>query len=134
MPSVSVRIVALEDGSMSSHLVSTTSFDAPPEGLVEWWVKMALDDLRLMMPKMKEYGAADLEAIGAALIEAGVRLPGGMAPAELGTLFYLIGKVSRMAPALGVGDAPSEDTLMDAEVYAKMCRRIRRVGGWPNKP
>lgn len=101
-----------------------------------WWLATAQRDVAAMSGKVGEYGAIDLRLIGQVLQEIGpglAKLPNDEAVhTELGTFFYLLGKVARMASAYKEGRAPIRDTLDDGSVYATMMRRIRTAGGWPN--
>jgi len=100
--------------------------------LIDWWASTSKADLEYMLPKVEAYGAIDLEIIGRGMVAAGVVRPEGVEYEEIGTLFYLLGKVARALSALAALEAPSDDTYLDTEIYAKMCRRIRHSGGWPH--
>jgi hypothetical protein len=89
--------------------------------LEDWWRRTAQADLELVIPKLQEYGSLDLELIGLAL----------GSDAEAGVMYYLLGKAGRAVSAYRRGALPSEDTLVDATIYAMMARRIRETGRWP---
>lgn len=94
-----------------------------------WWAKTAEADLAGFQPKLAEYGSGDLLAIGT---DMATLIKWADAPdrvkAELGTFFYLRGKVARMTTAYEHQRLPSDDTLHDATVYSMMMRRIRARG------
>ena len=101
--------------------------------LTVWWTNLAAQDLDGMRPKIKEYSAHDLVILGQFMASM-LRMP-EMQPAlyaELGCMFYLLGKLARALGAYQDNAWPSDDTLKDIEIYTKMIRRIRAVGGWPN--
>jgi hypothetical protein len=77
---------------------------------------------------MEQYGSTDLTAIGDALKALGV--PDVVPSAELGVLFYALGKVHRALSEIHAGRSPSDDTWFDLRVYAGMARAIR-AGKWP---
>lgn len=103
-----------------------------PEGyaeLEEWWMGLAQADLDRMLPKVTEYTASDLLLMGQ-FMEHWLGLPVGTGK-EAACVWYALGKVARAVSAYREGRLPSEDTLQDLEIYAKMARRIREKGNWP---
>lgn len=104
--------------------------------LQEWWQDVGMRELEELLPKAKRYGALDLDAIGFVLSrmldpEGKMHEPTKAFRQELACHFYLLGKVGRMASAYQAGELPSDDTLMDAAIYARMMQRIRQNGQWP---
>lgn len=113
-----------------------------PEGvdpeLFGWWMDTAYEDLVKTAPKAAEYGgrsagpATDLILIGRNLAEL---LDMHDAPdsvlMELGVWFYMQGKVARLVADYQQKRPGKADTWFDAEVYAKMARRIQAAGQWP---
>lgn len=110
-----------------------------PQSLEEWWVAKARAEIEDMTAKTAEYGgggrAHDLIGIGNDLAQAMGRtgsVVGDDEATELGIWFYLRGKMGRAMAALIDGRMPSDDTIHDILVYARMIQRTREVGGWPN--
>lgn len=100
--------------------------------LQDWWAKVAAEDAARTIPKVIEYGSADLKVMGAALqamIPRGEELPARVGQ-EAAVAFYLLGKVARMFGAYAQGQAPTDDTWLDARIYAMMGHRIRERGEW----
>ena len=111
---------------------------SPGSDLEQWWQSVTRNDLEATLPKVAEYGSADLEVMGAAMIrlhpnhdamDEGERKQVGL---EMAIAFYLLGKVSRLYGAYQSGGQPSDDTWLDASVYSMMGRRVRNSGGWPS--
>lgn len=107
-----------------------------PDDVVEWLVRLVSDELEPMIRKAAEYGGADLEIMGGAMIALVDRskFPPdtnwtklGM---EMGLAFYQLGKISRMFGAWAEGRTPSDDTLYDDMIYSLMLRFVRRFGHW----
>lgn len=110
-----------------------------PQSLEEWWVAKARAEIEDMTAKTAEYGgggrAHDLIGIGNDLAQAMGRTGSTVSDdeaTELGIWFYLRGKMGRAMAALIDGRMPSDDTIHDILVYARMVQRTREVGGWPN--
>lgn len=99
------------------------------EPLESWWTRSAQADLDDMLPKISEYTSSDLVLMGE-FMEHWLGLAEGSGQ-EAACMFYALGKVARAVSAYKEGRLPSEDTLKDLEIYAKMARRIREVGAWP---
>jgi hypothetical protein len=105
--------------------------------LETWAVQTIVQDLRGIIPKIKEYGAVDLELMGKALLEYG---PPGQGKGENwldisvgmehAVIFYLMGKIGRCVSAIAAGEKPSDDTYMDITIYSLMLRYIRVHGVW----
>lgn len=105
------------------------------DALKDWWVDTALADIDKIAPKAIEYSSQDLCDLGRVMADLlGWPVPGVEEATELGIFFYLQGKFSRWAGAIKEGRRPSDDTLLDIDVYTKMARRNRAVGGWPFAP
>lgn len=104
--------------------------------LDNWWMDVAAEDVASVSAKAAEYGAADLDVMGEALIAT---TPFRDAPPdqrrrighELAIGFYALGKIGRMFGAYAQGKLPSDDTIHDLVVYGMMLRRVREAGGWP---
>jgi hypothetical protein len=94
--------------------------------LVEWMVNTVREDIESIIPKVMEYGATDLEALGVTLFPDGE--PGGQIAA--GCAFYLMGKAARAAAAYREGREASEDTWKDITVYSLMGRFGIEHGYW----
>lgn len=103
-----------------------TSPTMTPEALRDWMHQTLEDDLKGLIPKAMEYGATDLEAMGATLMPNG-SVQDGM---EAACQFYLLGKAARAAAAYQEGRVASDDTLKDETVYSLMTRAIRHFGHW----
>jgi hypothetical protein len=84
-----------------------------------------------MAPKAVEYSSYDLDLIGRITQDMTAADP-GVSPAELACWWYLIGKVGRAVGVLRTGGRPSDDTILDLGIYARMIQRIRYCGGWPD--
>lgn len=105
--------------------------------LIDWWTCLAASDANAVIPKAVEYGGADFDIMGAAMLglkpelwdgaDAGERLAQGR---EMAIMFYALGKVARAMSAYGEGRKPSDDTLADLARYAMMARRVRETGKW----
>lgn len=106
--------------------------------MARWWHELAEEEIQRTLPKVFEYGgrgaAMDLIDIGRDLARSQGRTVGDEEAAELGCVFYLRGKMSRIMSAVIEGRRPSDDTLFDLGVYVRMVQRIRAVGGWPLAP
>lgn len=108
------------------------------EALVDWWMEQAAAEAKAIVPKAVEYGAADLQVMGEAMLllmpeEATEGLTHERRSAigqEVAVAFYALGKVARLFGAYTQGRLPSDDTWYDLGVYARMGRRIRETGGW----
>ena len=99
-----------------------------PQDIKPWWLGTGLADYESFGPKLAEYGAGDLVAIGQQMAGIAGREVDEQQAAELGVFFYLFGKMARWAEALEQGRAVSDDTLHDITVYSMMARRIRQTG------
>lgn len=103
------------------------------EALEEWWLENAKREAEKLGPKAIEYGSYDLELIGDVLHTI-IDHSSSRARAkdlESGIVFYLIGKIARLASALRDGHEPSDDTFLDISIYARMALYIREKGQWP---
>ena len=106
--------------------------------LLHWWLVGSMSDFLKTVPKAMEYGghasgpATDLLLIGRNLAEL---LDMHDAPdsllMELGCWFYMQGKVARLVSDYKQKRPGKRDTWFDAEIYAKMARRIQEKGQWP---
>lgn len=81
--------------------------------------------------KAAQYGSADLDLIGRAMLL--------MMPEErrdermallLGISFYLTGKVARIFGQIERGETPDQDSFYDANVYSMMALRVLQEGKW----
>lgn len=99
-----------------------------------WWLERASDEADKVIPKAVEYGSTDLVEIGKTLATTMGRKVSDEEAAEIGVYFYVVGKLARWTDAVRDGRRPSDDTLYDLGVYAKMAQRIRHSGGWPAAP
>ncbi len=114
---------------------------ACPEGvdeeLFQWWMDCSYEDLARTAPKAAEYGgtagpATDLLLIGRNLAElCGLHEADDALLMELGVWFYMQGKVARLVADYQQKRPGKADTWFDAEIYAKMARRIQETGQWP---
>lgn len=135
-----------EELDVTSGLGTTPSFVALDEAeafreqeldrklLAGWWLQKAESEVAQTVAKAVEYGATDLVDIGKSLARVAGREVTDQEAAEWGIFFYLEGKLSRWRSALERGDRPSDDTLLDVGVYARMAQRNREAGGWPFGP
>jgi hypothetical protein len=82
------------------------------------------------VPKAVEYGSSDLHAIGIQMAVLKPELLTVVNPEELAIAFYLQGKVARLFGAYERGEAPSDDTWFDCEVYSQMAQYVREHGKW----
>ena len=101
------------------------------EGLRQWWLGQAENEIKRTVPKAVEYGATDLVDIGRDLARCMGRTVSDEEAAELGIFFYLRGKMSRWVDAVARGERVSDDTMFDLGVYVRMAQRVRSHGGWP---
>lgn len=106
--------------------------------LVGWWEQLAESDAGKTAPKAIEYGAADLDIMGQAMVSLGGDLWNGASQEEklaigreMACAFYALGKVARVFSAFQQGRRPSDDSWFDITVYSVMARRIRQNGEWP---
>jgi hypothetical protein len=102
--------------------------------LENWWLDLANEEIRRVVPKAVEYGSTDLIDIGRMLARAMKRTVSDEEAAELGIYFYLVGKMARWSDAVKEERLVSDDTLHDIGVYVRMAQRVRAVGGWPFAP
>lgn len=106
--------------------------------LADWWRDKAEKDLAMLLPKAGEYGAVDLVIIGQTMARISEGLAGRTLSddeaAEVGIFMYVVGKMARWEAAIIEGRRPSDDTLLDINVYSRMVERIRVTGGWPHAP
>lgn len=99
--------------------------------LAGWWAAVSADDVGPAEIKAKEYGSLDLIIIGRTMREMIGIAPDIVSDAEIGIIFYALGKVARAISAVGSGRRPSDDTWHDITVYSMMVRRLRDAGQWP---
>lgn len=98
--------------------------------LSEWWLDHASEEASKTIAKMEEYGAGDLAMIGHSISKmANRQVEDQKQAAELGIVFYALGKIARVLSAVEDGNIPSDDTWFDLAVYAKMALAIRS-GAW----
>lgn len=115
-------------------------FDIPDDEMadvVTWWLNTAYSDIMKTLPKMTEYGggmdgSADLQLMGenlATLLD--MHDAPDAVKQEMACWFYLQGKVARLVTDFKAHRPGKPDTWFDAEIYAKMARRIQEKGRWP---
>lgn len=98
--------------------------------LAQWWLQTCQEDIKYLVPKAIQYGSADLEIMGEAMLVLLPECRGKVEGQELAVAFYLLGKVARMFGAYAQGQRPSDDTWYDARIYGGMGQHIRQFGGW----
>lgn len=102
------------------------------QDLMTWWMSTAYSEIDSMMPKVTEYGATDLMWVGRQMAEATNRPDiTDEEAAELGIYWFILGKIARWHAAVTEGRRPSDDTLHDLGIYARMAQRVRNAGNWP---
>lgn len=100
--------------------------------LENWWLGTSRNDFESVILKAVQYGSNSLQEMGHKLAQLNGRKVTDAEAQELACWFYATSKVERWTDAVMRGDRPSDDTILDAEVYLKMARRIRQAGGWPS--
>ncbi len=102
--------------------------------LSEWWRSQAEKEIQATVPKAVEYGAADLEVMGQAMLHLVPREKRSrQLGIEMALAFYALGKVARLFGAFERGELPSADTWFDLGVYCRMAERVREFGEWMPK-
>lgn len=97
-----------------------------------WWVESSKREIDGSLEKIKHYGAADLSHIGRVwAARKGMDELTEAEYAELGCLYYMSGKMSRIESAITRGEFPDGDSVFDLLFYAKMVFRLRASGAWP---
>jgi hypothetical protein len=96
-----------------------------------WWVKEAEREATKLVPKAQEYGSYDLQFLGQFLADVIGQDYETAEAMEAGIIFYLIGKIARLASSVKDGGQASDDTYRDIAIYAKMVLYIREKGQWP---
>lgn len=101
-----------------------------------WWMDIAGEEADKAVSKADEYGSYDLVLLGRVMADmTGFPVQDGESPeetyAELGIMFYVLGKLARWTGAIVEGRRVSDDTLQDIATYTRMVQRVRAVGGWP---
>lgn len=105
------------------------------ETLRDWWIDQAHIEAEAVVPKAVEYGANSMIEVGRTMARIQGRTDVSEEEAiELACMFYLMGKLGRWVDAVAEGRRPSDDTIYDIGVYARMAQRVRAVGGWPFGP
>lgn len=106
------------------------------EALAHWWRKTTEAEIQMLLPKVEEYSAYDLELIGTVMAETigWEGEPTSGEATEIGISFYVLGKMGRVMGAIREGRLPSEDTWMDLAVYSRMALRAKQAGSWPGNP
>jgi hypothetical protein len=137
---VSVKTTGDDGSSTLARWLVTDSGDENTALLTEWWVGISVGDLKAGMPKVEEYGAHDLEIMGAilmlmvyreqvqGLLDKAKNAPIGT---ELACWFYVLGKVARLVSDYLATRAGKADTWHDITFYSMMARRIQATGRWP---
>jgi hypothetical protein len=99
--------------------------------LTDWWRAQAEAEIERTVPKAVEYGAADLEVMGSAMLHLVPREKRSrQLGLEMALAFYSLGKCARLFGAFERGELPSEDTWFDLGVYCRMAERVRQHGEW----
>lgn len=105
--------------------------------ITAWWGEHSANAIRKTAPKAVEYGAADLDIMGASMVAlAGEKLAGATEEERLqfgryaACAFYAMGKAARIFGALEQGHLPGPDSEFDLEIYSVMMARIRETGRW----
>lgn len=95
--------------------------------VIDFWKNTSDKDLEGFLMKSLDYGSYDLYTMGDALSRLPqTKLGTDKAAAEMGVMFYILGKVARALSAYREGRLPSDDTLHDISVYAMMARMLRK--------
>lgn len=94
----------------------------------EQWDNIQKTKAKIYFTKQREYGEADLWEVGKTVEKLARGGHTSALPNEIGSFFYLIGKVHRAIEAYEKGLQPSEDTLLDMAIYADMLLGARGVG------
>lgn len=100
------------------------------EGFHQWanrWMARVAPEVQR---KAAEYGSNSLAKKGYRFAAAQQRDVSGSEALQLGALQYVAEKSDRIEDALLRGNAPSDDTLVDAAVYLLMVMFIRENGHW----
>jgi hypothetical protein len=113
--------------------------DGADSELAWWWMKTSYEDFEKSGPKTEEYGAHDLEIMGAVLVllafkeQVSFMAEAQAAPVgtELACWFYVLGKVARLLSDYMAKRPGKADTWHDICVYGMMARRIQDHGRWP---
>lgn len=95
------------------------------------WEAVSGSMMAIYIRKNREYGDGDLHVMGKAMDElANIHSSNGWKGREAAILFYILGKVARATNAIGKGNAPSSDTILDLAIYSMMlaCMRAQSVG------
>lgn len=108
-----------------------TRQEALRKELTKWWLSKAEEEIVRTIPKSLEYGSADLNVMGSAMLHL---IPKERRSQQLGLemaiAFYALGKVARLFGAYERGELPSEDTWFDLAIYTRMAMRVRETGRW----
>lgn len=99
--------------------------------LEAWWMKQTTEEIMHTIPKAIEYGSNSMVEVGHGIARVAGREISDEEATELAVLFYIKGKVGRWMDAVVAGQRPSDDTLFDIGVYARMAQRNREKGMWP---
>lgn len=115
---------------------ASENLNAVQQALSKWWLDVTDEELAMLLPKVEEYSAYDLELIGTTMADT-IGWSGELTTAaatEIGISFYVLGKMGRVMGAIREGRLPSEDTWMDLAVYSRMALRAKQAGSWPGNP
>lgn len=99
--------------------------------LNEWWMALAEEESRTVVPKAVAYGSNSLLQLGRKMAQLKGRTVSDEEAMELGCWVYAVGKIERWTDAVMRGERPSDDSIYDLGIYVKMVQRIRDVGSWP---
>lgn len=127
-----------DQDALVGRIAQTLRDNPGNEDLFFWWMHTAIEDFQKTVPKATEYGgskiegSADLMLIGENLaMLVGMHDASDAVKQELGCWFYMQGKVARLVSDYQQHRAGKADTWFDAEIYAKMARRLQETGRWP---
>jgi len=114
-----------------AQLEAVSDNDEPTSELGRWWIGQARSELAGVIAKAENYGGADLELMGEAMLELlGWRdQPNGVG-VEIACWFYALGKLARMMGAYTEHRMPDVDTIYDLRIYASMALKVRETGRW----
>lgn len=136
---------------------STMSFHVPDQqkDLFVWWMGTSWSDYEAGAPKVDEYGAHDIEIMGAVLavflfkehieevfakigplavdgdVEKALTYSHDKIGREVAVWFYILGKVARLVSDYLAQRPGKPDTWHDITFYSMMARRIQKTGRWP---
>ena len=111
--------------------VNASEGTRPVDELTNWWLDAARAEAAAVIPKAVEYGANSLIEVGRSMARIAQREVSDEEAIEMAIAFYISGKLGRWIDAMAVGRRPSDDSIWDIGIYAKMAQRNRAAGSWP---